>query len=95
VSNRRDQPTVETLYRSGVQAIQEITDSFSLTDWDRTVCGEWDASDTARHLLGVIDWYHESAPTTNSVISQPNQVNCSSRRAELWLQRRVEFVELR
>ncbi|MEL6890902.1 MAG: maleylpyruvate isomerase N-terminal domain-containing protein [Actinomycetota bacterium] len=46
-------------YRSGVRAVAETVATFDTEDWSRRSCGEWSASDTARHLLGVADWYHE------------------------------------
>jgi uncharacterized protein (TIGR03083 family) len=53
-----DQPAVEALYRSGVAAIQTITSSFD-EEWGRPACGQWDATDTVRHLVCVADWYHQ------------------------------------
>lgn len=50
---------VRSLFLSGVRAIEEIVASFEGDDWANTTCGEWDAADTARHLVGVIDWYED------------------------------------
>ena len=50
---------VEALYRGGVEAIQAIASPFGAEDWAAPACGEWDASDTVRHLVGVTDWYHQ------------------------------------
>lgn len=27
--------------------------------WSEAACGEWDAADTLRHLVAVVDWYHQ------------------------------------
>jgi len=57
--SRPDQRTVEALYRAGTAAIEDITSSFTDDDWRAPACGEWDAADTVRHLVGVVDWYHD------------------------------------
>lgn len=53
----RDQ--VQQLFRSGVDAVTLVTAGFGPADWDRPACGTWTARETATHLLGVIDWYHD------------------------------------
>ena len=55
------QPMAEVAanYLSGVEAIETVAASLSEAQWDRPACGSWDATQTARHLLGVIGWYHE------------------------------------
>ncbi len=54
-----NQSDVEELYRSGAAAIVAISASFDTQDWLSPACGEWDAADTVRHLVGVVDWYHD------------------------------------
>ena len=54
-----NQSDVEALYRGGAAAIEDITTSFDDEDWLSRACGEWNAADTARHLVGVADWYHD------------------------------------
>ena len=48
-----------SLYRDGVLAIEQITDHFDQAQWDQPACGTWSAAETARHLVGVVGWYHE------------------------------------
>ena len=50
---------VQELFGSGVDAIVSVTDRFTDDDWTRPACGTWDARQTATHVLGVVDWYHE------------------------------------
>ncbi len=57
--NRPGRSGVEALYRDGAAAIADITSSFSADDWLTPACGEWSAADTVRHLVGVVDWYHD------------------------------------
>jgi hypothetical protein len=54
-----NQSDIEALYNDGSAAIESITSSFGAEDWLAPACGEWNASDTARHLVGVADWYHD------------------------------------
>ena len=54
-----NQSDVEARYNDGSAAIESITSSFGAEDWLAPACGEWSASDTARHLVGVADWYHD------------------------------------
>lgn len=57
---RKQEPNeVQDLYESGIRAIQAVTASFEPEDWDVQACGNWDCADTARHLLGVVGWYHD------------------------------------
>lgn len=46
------------LYESGVAAVVEQADAWSPADWGRPACGQWDRTDTVRHLCAVITWYH-------------------------------------
>lgn len=46
-------------YRSGVEAVHEVSASFDEGDWSTSVCGKWTAVETVRHLLGVVGWYDE------------------------------------
>ncbi len=50
---------VQQLFRSGVDAVILVTAGFAPADWDRPACGTWTARETATHLLGVVDWYHD------------------------------------
>ena len=50
---------VQQLFRSGVDAAASVTSKFDADDWNRTACGTWTARETATHLLGVIEWYHD------------------------------------
>ncbi len=47
---------VTKLYLEGVEAIERITASIDGTDWSKPACEEWTAAETARHLVGAIDW---------------------------------------
>jgi len=51
------QDRVVELHLEGVEAIERITAAADGTDWSKPACGEWTAAETARHLVGVIDWY--------------------------------------
>jgi len=46
-------------YLSGVQAVEETVAAFDAGDWRGRGCGEWNAADTVRHLVGVIGWYEQ------------------------------------
>lgn len=50
---------VAALYLEGVVAVEESTAAFTSEEWRRVACGEWDAAQTARHLVVVAGWYHE------------------------------------
>ena len=50
---------VQDLFRSGVDAVVQITESFEDPDWDKPVCGRWSAQQTAQHVLAVAGWYHQ------------------------------------
>ena len=47
------------LHLEGVGALNRVTAGFDGADWRRPTCGVWSAEDTARHLLGVAEWYQE------------------------------------
>ena len=49
--------TVLRLYDEGVDAIAAAAGALGREAWDRMACGEWTASDLARHLLAVAGWY--------------------------------------
>lgn len=51
------QAEVVGLYESGVAAVERITADFDHAAWASPACGEWSATTTAQHLVGVIDWY--------------------------------------
>jgi len=55
----QSQAQVQQLFRSGIDAIASVTDQFTDDDWARPACGSWTARQTATHVLGVVDWYHE------------------------------------
>ncbi len=44
---------VAHLYCEGVEAIRKATVSIGADGWSRPACGNWNADDTARHLLAV------------------------------------------
>lgn len=46
------------LFRSGVDAVCAAAASRTGGRWDEPCCGSWTATDLARHLLGVVGWYH-------------------------------------
>lgn len=49
---------VSRLYEGGVEAIQRVAATLDGAGWERTVCGQWTGTETARHLLAVAGWYH-------------------------------------
>lgn len=49
---------VVRLYQAGVRAVVDATSDLDTSEWSRPACGDWDAADTSRHLVGVADWYH-------------------------------------
>ena len=49
---------IRPLFMDGVNAIEGITAGWSEPTWEQQVCGEWSATETARHLLAVSRWYH-------------------------------------
>lgn len=51
--------TSTTQFNAGVDAIEKITAEFTTEDWAKPACGEWTAEETARHILAVVDWYHQ------------------------------------
>ena len=61
MSAQLSQPKAEVAanYLSGVEAIETVTAGLSEAAWGQPACGSWDATQTARHLVGVIGWYHE------------------------------------
>ena len=52
-------PEVDAAYAAGVDAVQEVTAGFGVTDWSRPACGTWTGTDLAGHLVTVVGWYHE------------------------------------
>ncbi len=55
-------PTIEDtarIFRDGVESVGLIASHLDGDSWDREVCGQWTATQTARHLLAVARWYHE------------------------------------
>ena len=53
------QSEVLALYHEGVDAF--VGEAAALDDrgWARPACGEWSATELARHVLAVIGWYHD------------------------------------
>lgn len=54
-----DIDSVLALYSAGVRAVATTAQRIDGAAWSETACGEWDAADTLRHLVAVVDWYHE------------------------------------
>ena len=50
---------VSAQFSDGVGAIGRITSRFVAASWDIEVCGHWNATQTARHVLAVARWYHD------------------------------------
>jgi uncharacterized protein (TIGR03083 family) len=50
--------TVLRLYDEGVDAFAAAAGALGPDDWDRPACGAWAASDLARHVLAVAQWYN-------------------------------------
>ncbi len=50
---------VIALYTSGVDAVRVVTSRFDQAAWSELACGEWTATETARHLVAVVEWYDE------------------------------------
>ena len=50
--------SVADQYRAGVGAIVHTADQLANDHWDLPACGEWTATETARHVLAVARWYH-------------------------------------
>ena len=46
-------------FDEGVTAIESLAAQREGRDWHKTVVGEWSAHELARHLLVVVDWYHD------------------------------------
>ena len=49
--------TVLRLYDEGVDAIVAAAGALGPDGWSRVACGDWTASDLARHVLAVAQWY--------------------------------------
>ena len=49
--------TVLRLYDEGVDALAAAAGALGTGGWGRPACGEWAASDLARHVLAVAQWY--------------------------------------
>jgi len=45
------------LYDEGVDAFVAAAGALGPGDWSRVACGDWTASDLARHVLAVAQWY--------------------------------------
>ena len=54
-----DIDSVSALYTAGVQAVATTANRMDGAAWSEPACGEWDATDTLRHLVAVVDWYHQ------------------------------------
>jgi uncharacterized protein (TIGR03083 family) len=50
---------VLAMFREGVDAFGAEAARLDDAGWARPACGEWDATQLARHLLSVIGWYHD------------------------------------
>jgi len=51
--------SVLRLYDEGVHDFAAAADGLSAEGWDQLACGEWTATDLARHVLAVAGWYHD------------------------------------
>jgi uncharacterized protein (TIGR03083 family) len=90
-------------YAAGVSAISQIASQFNADEWNRPACGDWSAADTVRHVLGVVDWYHEwldramagvvSAPFDPSEFEQRNSAAVEQRRDRSGPAALGEFVD--
>ena len=50
--------SVAAQFTSGVQAIARISSQLDGAQWEQPACGEWNATETIRHVLAVARWYH-------------------------------------
>lgn len=90
-------------YSTGVAAILQIASTFDADDWNRPACGEWSSADTMRHVLGVVDWYHEwldramdgvaTPPFDPAEFEQRNNAAVEQRRDRSGPEALVEFVD--
>ncbi|NND01721.1 MAG: hypothetical protein HKN91_02955 [Acidimicrobiia bacterium] len=55
---RVERARVTDLFTTGVDAVVAQSHQLQGSAWDATVCGEWSANDTTRHLFCVSRWYH-------------------------------------
>ena len=51
--------SVRSLYDEGVEALVATADGLTPAVWEQAACGEWTATELARHVLAVAGWYHE------------------------------------
>jgi hypothetical protein len=58
MASRVSRQDVQTLYRDGVEAVAQVSSTITDDGWSALACGNWTATDTARHLCSVADWYH-------------------------------------
>ena len=47
------------MFDEGVAAFVAETDRLDADGWSRPACGDWSATELARHVLSVIGWYHD------------------------------------
>jgi hypothetical protein len=47
------------VYDEGVDAFAAAAGGFVLEAWERPACGEWMATQLARDVLAVVEWYHD------------------------------------
>jgi hypothetical protein len=50
--------TLRSVYLDGVVGVERSTASLTVDQWAAPVCGTWTATELARHLVGVVGWYH-------------------------------------
>lgn len=50
---------VSRLFRDGVESVELVGAGLSQRAWEEPACGDWTATQTARHLVAVARWYHE------------------------------------
>lgn len=60
MSAELDRGVVIRLYVDGVESVAGVASALSSQAWEAPACGHWSGIETARHLLAVARWYHES-----------------------------------
>lgn len=50
---------VLTLFDEGAASFAALASALPEEAWQQTACGAWTATQLARHLCAVIEWYHE------------------------------------
>ena len=53
-----DADALRRVYLDGVVGVERAAASLTADQWAAPACGEWTATDVARHLVVVVGWYH-------------------------------------